>query len=481
MHNVHRSHIRKHRRRWSPVVLVLAIALAISSVAAAPSATAEGTQSSQYHQIGGTLPDGTEYLIRVPEDWNGVLINDLDFVTRADGPWYQYLLDQGYATSGTRRHPLRWKQYDPRAEIHNQVRVLDIFEEQVGQPDRVIQFGCSGGGAVALGIGETYPNKVDGVIPVGAQTGIVIANMWLDLAFVLKALLAPNSDLPVVDIAREDVPAAIQAWHQVLESAQQTPEGRARIALGVTLAQWPTWGSSPASTTPRPDTRDIDSVQQAMYTTARDGVQAAVTARHLFEISAGGVASWNTGVDYKRFYANADPVQQSAVNRLYSKAGLDVGRAIEADLRFINDTPRITGDPQAVEYWRTHPRTHAADPAVPVLHIHTIGDATLPPSLMQGYQAGVRRNGKTDLYRQAFVEATGHCTYNTAEVATAIQTMLQRIDTGTWGSSTDPQVMNALGRSHGIDEPRFTQFRLTPLNRAFYPDSTYPGIGSSAK
>lgn len=473
MHTVHRSRIYKRSRSWSLAALVLALALAVSSVAT-PTATAEAAPSAQYRQIGGTLPDGTEYLVRVPENWNGVLINDLDFVTRADGPWYQYLLEHGYAASGTRRHPMRWKQYDPRAEINNQVRVIDIVEKQFGQADHVIQFGCSGGGAVALGIGETYPNKVDGVIPVGAQTGIVIANMWLDLAFVLKTLLAPNSDLPVVNIAREDVPAAIQAWHEVLDSAQQTAEGRARIALAVTLAQWPTWGSSPASTTPRPDPRDTDAVQQAMYRTARDGVQAAVTNRHLFEISAGGVASWNTGVDYKRFYSNADPGQRSAVGRMYSKAGMDPGRAVDSDLRLINESPRITANPQAVEYWRTHPRTHAANPAVPVLHMHTIGDATLPPSLMQGYQAGVRTNGKTDLYRQAFVEATGHCTYNVSEVATAIQTMLQRIDTGNWGSTTNPLAMNALGRSFGIDEPRFTDFRLTPLSRAFYPDSTYP-------
>lgn len=478
MHTIHQPWLHKRPRSWSIAALLLALTLAVPGLgtptATANAVTANAVTAAQYRQIGGTLPDGSEYLIRVPENWNGVLINDLDFVTRADGPWYQYLLDHGYAASGTRRHPMRWKQYDPLAEINNQVRVIDLVEQQFGQADTVIQFGCSGGGAVALGIGETYPNKVDGVIPTGAQTGIVIANMWLDLAFVLKALLAPNSALPVVNIAREDAPAAVQAWHEVLDSAQQTAEGRARIALAVTLAQWPTWSSSAASTTPRPDPQDTDAVQRAMYRTARDGIQVAVTTRHLFENSAGGVASWNKGVNYKRFFSNADPGQRSAVGQLYSRAGMDPGRAVESDLRIINESPRITANPEAVEYWRTHPRTHAADPAVPVLHIHTIGDATLPPSLMQGYQSGVGTNGKTDLYRQAFVEATGHCTYNISEVTTAIQTMLQRIDTGNWGNTTNPIAMNALGRTFGVDEPRFTEFRLTPLNRAFYPDTTYP-------
>ena len=33
-------------------------------------------QSVQFEEIGGTLPDGTEFLIRVPQNWNGTVIND---------------------------------------------------------------------------------------------------------------------------------------------------------------------------------------------------------------------------------------------------------------------------------------------------------------------------------------------------------------------------------------------------------------------
>src|SRR6266436_10322236 len=49
----------------------------------------------------GTLPDGTSYGLRKPSNWNGVLINDLDYLPSRDTPRNCYWLGQGYALSGT--------------------------------------------------------------------------------------------------------------------------------------------------------------------------------------------------------------------------------------------------------------------------------------------------------------------------------------------------------------------------------------------
>lgn len=458
-------------------IVVIAATMLVAAGSHPVAAQAAASEPAVSRQSAGVLPDGTAYLIRVPSNWNGTVINDLDSATKASSadPASEFLLEEGYALSGTRRHDLRRFQYDPHAEIQNQVRVLDKFEEEFGKPDRVLQFGCSGGGAVALGIGETYPDRVDGVIPTGAQTGIVIGNMWLDLLFVLKALLAPDSDLPVVDIALHEYPTALAAWQTTLDAAQETAEGRARIALGVALAQWPTWGSLFPPTPEKPNPDDLGDVQAAMYRSAVDGVHAAVQNRHLLENGAGGVPSWNMEIDYERFYDNADPAQKRIVRQLYDKAGMNPGRELNADLDQVNEQPRIAGDPNAVQYWRAHPRTHAGTPGVPVLHVHTIGDAGLSPALMEGYAAGVRANGDTNLYRQAFVDAAGHCTFNISETAAMVETMMRRIDTGRWSDSSNPSKLNALGRSFNEDEPRFIRHRLTELNRAFYPDSPYPG------
>ena len=57
-------------------------------------------------EVRGAIPiRGTEYLIRVPANWNGTLISDLDYVSAAESPKHMYLLEHGYALCGTLRRP----------------------------------------------------------------------------------------------------------------------------------------------------------------------------------------------------------------------------------------------------------------------------------------------------------------------------------------------------------------------------------------
>lgn len=56
----------------------------------------------------------------------------------------------------------------------------------------------------------------------------------------------------------------------------------------------------------------------------RSVVDSAVYAagiRYLYDNPA-GVMSWNTGIDYRRYYADADHDQQRIVRDLYARAGL---------------------------------------------------------------------------------------------------------------------------------------------------------------
>ena len=185
--------------------------------------------------------------MRVPASWNGTVIRDLDYASNAGSrdSWrnYSYLLAKGYALIGTGRHSLRAFRYDPAVEIANLDRVLDMFDKRFRRPDRVIQLGCSGGGAVTLGVAEDFSSRIDGAVAMAAHIPVWQMNTFLDGWFTLKALIAP--DLPVVDLPfepsgeiRRDIP---EAWRRAINAAQQTPEGRARIALAFTLGQWPAW------------------------------------------------------------------------------------------------------------------------------------------------------------------------------------------------------------------------------------------------
>src|SRR5918992_1691421 len=93
-------------------LLMVSLWLALIATVITTSRTA-AAQSVAFQEIGGTLPDGTEFLIRVPQNWNGTVINDLDYAQSPNSAFRMYWLSQGYATSGTERHPLRRYQYDP--------------------------------------------------------------------------------------------------------------------------------------------------------------------------------------------------------------------------------------------------------------------------------------------------------------------------------------------------------------------------------
>ena len=176
----------------------LAITLLASVSALACLAVSAGTaqDAGAVTQVTGVFDDGQEWQISVPADWNGVVVNDLDSVGDVEdaGMRSSYFLGHGYAYTGTRRHPDRNTNWDPQAESDNMVRVLDLFEEQFGEPTYAIQFGCSGGGSVGLSVAEDHPDRFDGVISMHASTPVELANMRLDLAIALKALLDPEGD-----------------------------------------------------------------------------------------------------------------------------------------------------------------------------------------------------------------------------------------------------------------------------------------------
>ena len=104
----------------------------------------------------GTLPSRFPFLINVPANWNGIVINDLDAVANKDGKLAAYLLDHGYAYTGTGRHPERMTRHDPLTELEAQVAVIKMVKEKFGQPKYTIQYGCSGGGYVTLAMAEKH-------------------------------------------------------------------------------------------------------------------------------------------------------------------------------------------------------------------------------------------------------------------------------------------------------------------------------------
>lgn len=428
----------------------------------------------KYVEIEDSLPvRRTEYRIRVPENWNGTLISDLDYHRSADSPKYLYLLENGYALAGTLRRPDRLTNYDPAHEIHDIVSVLDLFETKFGDPARTIQYGCSGGGNVATGMAEIRPDRIDGAITAGSPTSPWFTNTHLDGFFVLKALIAP--DLPIVNLPLEgpEIIEIGEAWQEALIQAQQTAEGRARIALAVTIGQWPSWGGSFGNNVqlpvPEPDPSDAQALQESMFHSVAAVLPSSATFGHSMLEKTAGMLRWNTGVDYRAFYANGNPSHKAAVEKLYDHAKL----SLESDLEQVNAFPRVKADPTAVKWWSAPGRTHVGEPKVPLLRIHTDGDLLVYASMVQGYEALANEKGYGALFRRAYVSRAGHCNFELGEVLASIETLMQRLDTGYW-PSTEPKALNALAKSlHADTKPRFFNYRgVEKYNRIWLPSAT---------
>jgi pimeloyl-ACP methyl ester carboxylesterase len=414
------------------------------------------------------LLDGTPYRIAVPVDWDGTLLLDLDFVGAPGAPpgrVHEWLLGHGYAVAGTARV---MNTVSASVWAHRLLQVLHVARRACGRPARVIAFGQSGGGATARAFAQEMPYAVDGAVAMSTPGSgqVSLLNQALDATFAAKALLAPDNDALVLTGLPADRAHLEAAWRRVLSAAQESQEGRARVALAAALAQLPHWGLAGASGPPDP--RDIPAVQDGLYREldylAAGGHRAAL--RHAVESFAGN-PSWNTGVDYQELFEAAGEAGRRAVAALYAEAGLDLA----ADLARVNAAPRTAADPVGVDYARES--TCGDQFAKPLLYMTTTGDPLSPVSNSRPLETAALAAGAGEQVRLLYVQAPGHCTFTVAEIGTALATLTERIDTGRWPATT-PEALRRRADSIDPGRTRFVDYDPGPGYRPFFAYSEYP-------
>src|SRR5260370_35957490 len=113
---------------------------------------------------------------------------------------------------------------------------------------------------------------------------------------------------------------------------------------------------------------------------------------------------------------------------------------------------------------------------MPVLTMHTTGDGLVEVTDENAYADVVSSTGNSALLRQAFVHRAGHCTFTPAETITAFQTLVHRLDTGSWDGSTNPATMNptatALGAPFNSAPASGIPYQPPQLLRPFDPRNT---------
>lgn len=434
---------------------LLALASAPLLIAQAPDATAAS------EAIAGKLSDGSNFRVVKPAQWNGTLVLDLDFANNPTAPpsvVERWMTANGYAIGGISREPVSYRLYQAVDDLL-EVRARFVAKWSA-TPKRTLTTGNSRGAFVSRIAMERRPDVfVGALVSSGGGAGVVaMHNAKLDATFALKHVA--GVPLKLVGFATQAEAAADSGRIEAaVKELRGTPLGRARLALAAALEQMPTWTDGEE----RPAAEDYEA-QLDQIANAFAGAQAA-GVRYGVEAVAGGVYSWNHGVNYADLLVRSGMAPM--VKALYAKAGAD----LEADLRTLAAAPRISAVPAAVARAEQQ-ASYSGKISGPVMNVDNVADPVDADAYKVAYQQLVTRAGKGELMRLSWVRSARHSNQSALERLTGFTTLVERLDTGRW-PDTSPEAMNARAQrlrgasSLELGPSRFTSHTAPSILRAW--------------
>jgi hypothetical protein len=314
------------------------------------------------------------------------------------------------------------------------------------------------GGLVSALEDERAAGRLDGVLTTcGLVAGAIdLNNYQLDGEYAIRQLLSGSQDLPLVrftSVAQAN--ATAQQLVAAAQAAQQTPAGRARLALAMAFLQTPTWFTGQ----PLPGPRDYQAQEQQQFNWVTGQLPFVEGARPDIEQAAHGNGSWTIGVDYRQVFERTGTEEE--VEALYRQAGLNLDR----DLGELTRHAAIAPDLNALGFLRQTSQP-TGRLTVPELDLHTIADQLAPVAFERDYAQDVERNGRANLLRQAYVQRQGHCQFTPAELVAGVDALRQRVDTGRWDALADPARLNAAAGMLNLGGSAFIHFEPPPLPRS---------------
>lgn len=467
----------RHAARAALAALT-ALLVPVSAVPAAAGATtvtaaAEAPPTEYTGEI-----DGAAYRVLVPEDWNGTLLlyshgnypsaifegQPLPHLLGNQPASEEALTDHGYALAASMFQDGGYDFTVPTA-VGDQSRLLDWFEDHVGEPERTFTTGSSMGAVTALKHAEVEPDRIDGVLAIGGAIDVVgMLDMILDVNLATKVLLTDGTDAngnPIELVHPTDAEAGRDALVAAVTAAAETPEGRAKIALIASLNDITGWYDVAA---PRPGTVEERTRAQALWLTWAYSFGLGPMSRVDWEAKLGGNASASFDGSWSRRLVHSGMLRD--VRAAYAAAP---GADLSADLAALAAEPVIEADPQARANLVEH-RPEGTTPS-PVLTLHTTGDGGAPPSYERSFGDRVAEVGHPERYRNLYVERGAHLTLSLAEELVAVRALEHRVESGRW-PALSPRATNRAAWRLGPDyfgvydpvtqgsdhEPAFTHF-----------------------
>lgn len=430
---------------------------------------AGGVPTAQPTVVTGSI-DGAPYGIALPVAWNGTLIlyshgyivpgtTSMKPPLKMDPYVTGWFYAHGYALAASSySRPTGWA---VEQALHDQMALLDFFTRRYGQPKRTIAWGGSMGGLISVALAERYPNRFAGALSVcGNLAGSVATyNVILDAAFTFKTLLAPETPFNLVHIA--DARTNVQLAQRILEQAQRTPQGQARLALVAAMMNESGW-SDPQGSEPAPSDVATRLANQVAMLQSVGMSFAFGDGRMDIEQRAGGNPSWNSGVNYAQLLANSR--NRDEVQALYQQAGLDLNK----DLATLKNAPRIAPDKNALAYLQNNV-TLTGKLQVPIVTLHTTGDTEAQVEQERAYADLVHMAGTQEMLHQLFLHRANHCTQTGAELLTGFQVLMHRIETGKWGEAEQSQDLNKQAQGFGTDLNTYQGHPVPPAFIGYQP------------
>src|SRR5204863_9678835 len=173
-----------------------------------------------------------------------------DPVTRA------WMLGHGYALAGSSYASTGWV---IEHALPDQINTLNAFGSLYGQPRTTVAWGHSLGGIITAGLLQDYPGRFSAALPMCGvlSGGVATWNTALDNEFAYQQLIDPSVQAVNITNPTANLTGAIAA----ATAAQQTPQGRARLALTAALGDTPGWFTPLSSEPPPTDFADQEANQ----------------------------------------------------------------------------------------------------------------------------------------------------------------------------------------------------------------------------
>src|SRR5215472_2577381 len=259
--------MRRTLGRWA----IGAAAALLAGLAPATPALASGAcgGSGAVATQTGTLPDGAAYEIQCPAGaWNGTLFlyshgyvapgspnPAADVGDPATGAW---MLGHGYALAGSSYASTGWA---IQQALPDQIATLDVFDQAFGNPARTVAWGHSLGGIITAGLIQRYPDRFSAALPMCGvlSGGVATWNTALDAEFAFQQLIDP-----AIQVVHITDPSNLADAIQFATAAQNTPQGRARLALVAALGDTPGW-FTPLSPEPAPTNYAAQEANQFLW------------------------------------------------------------------------------------------------------------------------------------------------------------------------------------------------------------------------